>query len=111
MRRRSRVAELGLVVLLGLTGGAVATACGSGSAAAPTAPTDDAQLVRGQQVFSANCARCHGPAGGGGAGPKLAGEQIDLDVVRNGRRGMPAFGSKLDDVELDAVAAYVGRVL
>ncbi len=87
------------------------TACSSGSATAPTAPTDDPQLVQGQQVFSVNCARCHGPAGGGGAGPALAGKLIDLDVVRNGRRGMPAFGAKLDAAQLDAVAAYVARVL
>ena len=111
MRRASRVAELGLVVVLGVAGGVLATACGSGDAAAPEAPVDDPQLVAGQQVFEANCARCHGAAGRGGAGPRIAGEAIDLDVVRDGRRGMPAFGSKLGEAELDAVAAYVERVL
>jgi mono/diheme cytochrome c family protein len=41
----------------------------------------------------------------------LAGKQIDLDVVRNGRRGMPAFGKRLDERQLEAVAAYVAEAL
>ncbi|MFV0256881.1 MAG: c-type cytochrome, partial [Acidimicrobiales bacterium] len=32
---------------------------------APAAPTEDPQLVLGQQVYEANCASCHGSSGQG----------------------------------------------
>ncbi|MPY94620.1 MAG: c-type cytochrome [Acidimicrobiia bacterium] len=93
-------------------GGSLLGACGSGSAGTvPKAPAGDPELVLGQSVFADHCARCHGSSGRGGAGPRLAGEEIDVDVVRSGRRGMPAFGSKLDDQQLEAAAAYVAAVL
>ena len=63
-------------------------------------------------MYADRCARCHGRAGRGGAGPSLAGRSIDLEVVRRGRRpAMPAFGDDLSDEQLDAVAAYVEKVL
>lgn len=69
----------------------------------------------GKQVFtSAGCVACHGAEGQGGAGPKLAGnEKILKDpvyvytIVTKGKGGMPAFGDKLSEKEIYAVANYV----
>jgi mono/diheme cytochrome c family protein len=80
----------------------------------------DAELVTGQQVYLDNCARCHGNAGGGGAGPKLADGRAAKDfpdpdaqaeLVRDGRGAMPAWDGKLTDAEIDAVVRYTREVL
>lgn len=67
----------------------------------------------GQQVYSTNCAGCHGPEGGGGAGPQLAAnEKITKDpvyvhtLVTKGKGAMPAF-PQLSEKEVYAVANYV----
>ncbi|GAA5534337.1 cytochrome c [Deinococcus aluminii] len=69
----------------------------------------------GQQVFtSAGCIGCHGAQGQGGAGPKLAGDEKILKdpvyvhtIVTKGKGGMPAFGDKLSEEQIYAVANYV----
>ncbi|MFC4426225.1 c-type cytochrome [Deinococcus navajonensis] len=68
----------------------------------------------GKAVFAANCAGCHGLQGQGGAGPKLAAnEDITRDpvyvhsTVVKGKGAMPAFGDKLKENEIYAVANYV----
>nr|WP_274704908.1 cytochrome c [Deinococcus geothermalis] len=69
----------------------------------------------GKQVFtSAGCVGCHGAEGQGGAGPKLAGDEKILKdpvyvhtIVTKGKGGMPAFGDKLSEKEIYAVANYV----
>lgn len=60
------------------------------------------------------CQGCHGAAGQGGAGPKLAGsEKLMKDpvyvhnIIVNGKGGMPSFNGKLEDKEIYAVANYV----
>ncbi|HEV2813827.1 MAG TPA: cytochrome c, partial [Solirubrobacteraceae bacterium] len=69
--------------------------------------------AKGREVFGASCAACHGADGGGGSGPKLAGEQAYTDPatvvnqVRNGGGGMPAFADSLDEQELADVSAFV----
>lgn len=74
------------------------------------------QLV-GRQLFQANCAECHGPAGGGGTGVTLAGSARAanranvLDAVRFGRGAMPAFQAVLSPEQIEAVATYVTEVL
>jgi mono/diheme cytochrome c family protein len=73
-----------------------------------------AQQSPGARVFSTSCAGCHGADGGGGVGPKLAGEvtkdfpdiEDQIAVVRDGRRSMPAFGGDLSDEELEQVVEY-----
>ena len=67
----------------------------------------------GAQVFAANCARCHGSGGGGGVGPKLAGEVSDrysvdeeIDVVKEGPGSMPSFEESLSDEEIQQVVEY-----
>ncbi|GMA17368.1 cytochrome c6 [Deinococcus metallilatus] len=69
----------------------------------------------GHQVFtSAGCIGCHGAQGQGGAGPKLAGDEKILKdpvyvhtIVTKGKGGMPAFGDKLSEEQIYAVANYV----
>jgi cytochrome c oxidase cbb3-type subunit III len=75
----------------------------------------------GQQLFSSNCAGCHGLDGHGGEhGPNIAttsevqrlADRDILRIIRDGisGAGMPAFRTKFDDAQLKAVLSYV-RVL
>jgi mono/diheme cytochrome c family protein len=85
-------------------------ACGGDDVATPSDPT----LARGQQVYRQNCASCHGTKGDGGSAPRLAGvvagryPNIDdqIAVIAEGRAGMPAFGERLSQEDMAAVAAY-----
>lgn len=93
-------------------------------------PSDSARVERGNEVFAAECRKCHGYDGRGDTdytrehdigAPSLvdsAGRDAEgLDAVR--RRiyaghasGMPTFGAyKLEPRQVDAAAAYVVRVL
>jgi cytochrome c oxidase cbb3-type subunit 3 len=78
-----------------------------------------ADLTRGAKIFADNCAACHGPQGRGNrdmGAPNLT-DQIWLygsdkktivEGLQNGRGGvMPAWGGKLDDVTIKALAVYV----
>ena len=69
----------------------------------------------GAATFESQCARCHGPKGEGGIGPKLNGGAVtralpdagaELVVVTNGRSGMPAFEGRLSPDQLRAVVEY-----
>lgn len=98
-------------------------ACSSGDA--PEVPTADGGepdpvLVEGRSVWSAQCARCHGADGSGGAGVKLSDGRAEelhpevvtmVEVVADGRNAMPAFGGSLSDEEIEAVVRYVREVL
>ena len=90
------------------------TAAGTPSDAAPDAASGETVVaVSGEGVYAARCAGCHGAAGGGGAGPRMAenARAADADyvarVVKNGRGMMPAFGNILSDAEVEAVVQYV----
>lgn len=74
----------------------------------------------GQQIYAAGaggapgCQGCHGAEGQGGVGPALANsEKLVRDpvyvhtILVNGKGGMPAYGTSLDDRQLYAVANYV----
>lgn len=115
---RARPFVLAILVVIGLF------SAGCSSDDAPEVPstdgTADPVLVEGRTVWSSNCARCHGGAGGGGAGVKLSGgkavelhPKIDsmIDVVTNGKGAMPAFGKSLSAEKIEAVARYVREVL
>jgi len=75
----------------------------------------ESEDVDGAAVFAeAGCGGCHvfTPANSEGtAGPPLDGIDLSKDEiaqqVRNGGGGMPAFGDRLSDEEIDAVADYV----
>lgn len=80
---------------------------------------DDAWVVlaHGRRVYEASCARCHGGGGEGRSGccckrgPPLAGSGLTRwqirAATRHGMPGMPAFGGRLSEAEIKAVAAYV----
>jgi cytochrome c oxidase subunit 2 len=67
----------------------------------------------GQELWEGVCAKCHGLAGEGGVGPRLAGSVVLADpesienVVRNGRRTMPAVGSGWTDEQMTALTTYL----
>ena len=78
--------------------------------------TSPADLKNGQQLFMAQCARCHGPKGEGGRGAVLAQPRLRhapddkslFLVIRDGIKGteMPA-GYAVDTLETWQLAAYV----
>jgi ubiquinol-cytochrome c reductase cytochrome c subunit len=79
----------------------------------PEVRIDEAELPRGEELFIANCAPCHGATANGGAtgggwiAPALH-DVPDLNVAEaivTGPGQMPAFA--FDAGELDAVATYV----
>lgn len=97
-------------VLMAATSIGVGCSSGGSSGAVPSDPV----LAQGQQIYQQNCASCHGKAGGGGLGPKLAGlvakkypNIADQEaVIINGRSSMPKFGVRLSAEEITAVARY-----
>jgi len=82
------------------------------------AMANDAQTVaEGATIFTQTCAPCHGPSGGGNAGPNLTdeywlhggtAEQIFKSVTDGyPLKGMPAWGPQLGARRIPAVTAYV----
>ncbi len=77
----------------------------------PGGPPDDAS---GEEIYSALCARCHGPDLAGGMGPSLgpgsnaASEDDDYlrFTVSNGRGRMPSFAS-LSEAQLDLLIGHI----
>ncbi|MBB6017390.1 c-type cytochrome [Deinococcus radiopugnans] len=69
----------------------------------------------GKELYtSQGCVGCHGAEGQGGVGPALAGDGKILkdpvyvhSILVNGKGAMPAFGEKLKENEIYAVANYV----
>jgi mono/diheme cytochrome c family protein len=76
--------------------------------------TGDPVLDHGARIFAARCSGCHGGAGQGLNGPPLAGRMVErfpdpadqATVIVEGRRGMPAFGTRLSADELAAVVEF-----
>jgi mono/diheme cytochrome c family protein len=119
---RRWAATVGVVVGAGLFFGACTTVEVADAPAVPIGAdgSTDAELVAGRAVWIASCARCHGAAGGGGAGPRLTGDRIVerfptdaalVALVASGRGGMPAFSGRLEPEEIEAVAAYVRTLI
>jgi cytochrome c oxidase subunit II len=67
----------------------------------------------GREEWEGVCAKCHGPAGEGGVGPRIAGSPTLADresleeLLRNGRGEMPAVGSDWSEEQIDALVAYL----
>lgn len=87
---------------------------------APEVANNDPVLVEGRDIYVRQCSSCHGLTGAGGRGSKLNEERViqrypsadaQLELIRDGRNQMPAFGDKLDDDQLDAVVRYTREVL
>jgi cytochrome c oxidase cbb3-type subunit 3 len=81
---------------------------------------DHEQLEEGQETYTAYCASCHAPDGGGLIGPNLTdaywlhgGAITDIyKTVNNGvlEKGMPPWGKTLKPEQLAAVVAYVSTL-
>ena len=102
-----------LVVPAAIGGYVVGRATAPEGGAVATETETEANL--GASVFAeAGCATCHTftPAGASGkVGPNLDQTQLTAaqaeQVIRNGRRAMPAFGDRLDDAQIAALGRYV----
>jgi cytochrome c oxidase subunit 2 len=79
-------------------------------------------LARGETVYNANCAACHGPTGAGipGAFPAMTGSAIvngdvagHIDIIVNGKAGtaMAAFKGQLNDIDIASVITYERNAL
>ena len=72
-----------------------------------------ASLTGGAALFQANCASCHGPQGGGGVGPRLAGNRnagrpANVEsLIRFGRGMMPGFTGRLNDEQIETLRDWV----
>lgn len=135
MGRRVKLAVVALLLVgigasstfLGHRGSAEASAAGAaaGSAATQKKLSRKAQqLAAAKVLYVANCARCHGadgrsqtPMGTVFNAPNLAdaawwkkeraGDKRLAASIRDGRGGMPAFGKKLSNEEINALVALV----
>lgn len=70
------------------------------------------QVEQGRTLFARNCAHCHGDDARGDEGPtlfKLAMSDARIDKrIKEGIKGeMPRFGSKLNEVDIAALIAYL----
>jgi cytochrome c oxidase subunit II len=71
----------------------------------------------GESTFKGACGKCHGLAGDGDIGPRLAGNPIVTDekavefIVRNGRNQMPPVGKDWGDRQLKALTDYLKQEL
>ena len=81
----------------------------------PTAPAESAvqgDAARGDAVFAASCAGCHGADASGGSGPALAGSGLTAaevaEVVASGQGAMPP--GIVSGQEAADVAAYVATL-
>jgi len=82
-------------------------------------PDVPANVAAGKKLFADNCAGCHGETGKGNrelGAPNLtdsiwlygSDKDIIAEGLRNGRGGvMPAWGGRLDDTTIKALAVYV----
>ena len=78
---------------------------------------DPLMVAAGAEVFTANCAACHGPDGGGTIGPNLTDNYWIHDnepetifrIITEGviEKGMAPWGDVLSDEERAQAAAYV----
>lgn len=74
----------------------------------------EATAINGQELYESNCARCHGADGIGTRGPDLIDintnvpdQQVAFDQIVNGGGGMPSFGARLSEDEIQAMVDYV----
>lgn len=93
----------------------VAVACGGATTTTP--PTNEPhpadQVAWGQQLYAANCAKCHGDSGEGGGAPKLVGKdalgkfKTGKDVFDFVKANMPPKkAGSLTDEQYTAILAF-----
>ncbi len=76
---------------------------------------EDGTSALGEETYRGACAKCHGLAGEGEIGPRLAGNQLLDDpaaleqVIRTGRGRMPPVGRDWEERQLKALTDYLGK--
>ena len=74
---------------------------------------DAGESTLGEEQWQGVCAKCHGPGGEGGIGPRIASSPTLTDaealetIVRNGRGDMPPVGSHWADEQVEALLDYL----
>lgn len=69
--------------------------------------------ARGEELYKASCIVCHGPAGTGGIGPRLAGnpvlsnDQAFWKIVHEGKHVMPPLKGVVTDQQLADIRAWL----
>lgn len=77
--------------------------------------TPDELLTQAEHIYSTNCANCHGKDGKLGlSGAKdlsatVLTKEEQIEIIKNGKRAMPAYGKQLSDTQLEAMAEYISR--
>lgn len=75
----------------------------------------DQAMALGEEKYGQACAVCHAQDGSGGVGPAFTGSELatsddrrdeHINVVVNGRAGMPAFGAQMTPRDIAAVITY-----
>lgn len=65
----------------------------------------------GEEIWTSQCAPCHGPSGEGGVAASIQETTSSFDdivlVTTNGMAGMPGFGPTLSEAEIEAVSRHV----
>ncbi len=98
--------------------GSHATTGSSSAAGATGAPLESASVGRGRAVYAAQCATCHGDAGGGGQiGPPLRGERLRrkpayiANAIANPTPPMPKLvPAQMSQQDLLDVTAFVQQL-
>jgi mono/diheme cytochrome c family protein len=120
--------SVSIALTLGLATAAGAAGIGDAAAPAPAgvapvqlaqaaAPADPAAIAAAVEtatpLFRRNCSSCHGNAGEGGIGPRLAGstkmesQTLIINQVLFGSEYMPPFADMLSNEEIAAIATFV----
>jgi len=88
----------------------------AGDEASPSPAPASGDPASGAEVFSANCAACHGENAQGGVGPTLVSAEMAAknddhyrQTLLNGVQGtaMPAWGGRLSAQEIEDVIAFM----
>jgi len=106
MMKRALIALLLMVSMAGLM---------SMPSASAQDADDPADVEAGREVYASSCSGCHGPDGTGSDSGRaltdIASQEADRTVhitsVSDGKGGMPGFGSRLSEDEIDAVVSFV----
>jgi cytochrome c oxidase cbb3-type subunit 3 len=87
------------------------------AAAVEEPSTDDAVLATGKQIFTVNCAVCHGQNGEGLIGPNFCDDSFihgptfadSLHIIREGvlAKGMISWKAVLKPADIQAVGSYI----
>ncbi|WP_019535253.1 c-type cytochrome [Paenibacillus ginsengihumi] len=88
------------------------TGCGGGGQSEGMASHQELALPA---VYRQNCMSCHGNELQGKVGPSLQtvgsrmSEEEIIQVIRDGKGGMPAYGKRLSEEEISSVASWLAE--